>query len=168
VVDLDNVVVRVEASRELSSIRSRWGSSQFTHLGGNDIDALLSVLSTSTHGKVGVKGRELLGLVSLGDNTEVVRVIKEVVVKCEVTAGPLASVTNKKSKRSLIRNVRRDDIDTSVLHGVPSLLSDSLGGLFELLLRSLTVPVGLDNLSISILFLARSFLDGNKWGEKYD
>jgi hypothetical protein len=49
---------------------------QLAHLGGNDINALLSVLSTSSHGEVGVERRELLGLVSLGDNTEVVRVVK--------------------------------------------------------------------------------------------
>jgi len=103
-----------------------------------------------------------LGLVSLGDNTKVVRVIKEVVVKGEITAGPLAFCSTRGQS---VNDIRRDDVDTSVLHGVPSLLSDSLGGLFELLLRSLTVPVGLDNLSISILFLARSFLDGNRWGE---
>jgi hypothetical protein len=54
-------------------------------------------------------------------------------------------------------DLRRNDIDTSVLHGIPSLLSDGLGGLFELLLGSLTVPVRLDDLSINILLLARSF-----------
>jgi len=64
-------------------------------------------------------------------------------------------------KDQSVDDIRRDDVNTSVLHGVPSLLSDSLGGLFELLFGSLTVPVGLDNLSINILFLARSFLDGN-------
>ena len=45
-----------------------------------------------------------------------------------------------------IDNVRRDDIDTSVLHGVPSLSPDLLGGLGELIGSSLTVPVRLDDL----------------------
>jgi hypothetical protein len=97
VVDLDNVVVGVEAGGQLLALQAEGrGSLQFTHLGGNNIDTLLSVLSTSTHGKVGVKGRELLRLVSLGDNTEVVRVIEEVVVKGEVSA----AMVNKRSKRS--------------------------------------------------------------------
>ena len=71
VVDLDNVVVGVE---------------EFTHLRGNDIDTLLSVLSTSTHGKVGVERRQLLGGVSLRNDTKVVRVVEQVVVEGEVTA----------------------------------------------------------------------------------
>jgi hypothetical protein len=125
------------------------GSLQFTHLGSDNINALLSVLSTSTHGKVGVKGRELLRLVSLGDNTKVVRVVKEVVVKGEVTAGIISNVSDPGQST----DVRWDNIDTGVLHGIPSLLSDSLGGLFELLLGSLAVPVRLDDLWKSAIFL---------------
>ena len=55
---------------------------------------------------------------------------------------------------------RWDNIDTGVLHSIPSLLSDSLGGLFELLLGGLAVPVRLDDLEYKrSLFLhrARSF-----------
>ena len=121
----------------------RWGSLQFTHLGSDNINALLSVLSTSTHGKVGVEGRELLGCISLGDNTKVVRVVEEVVVKGEVTAGTISNVSETVKAQI---NVRWDNIDTGVLHSIPSLLSDSLGGLFELLLGGLAVPVRLDNL----------------------
>jgi hypothetical protein len=43
-------------------------------------------------------------------------------------------------------DIRRNDIDTGVLHGVPSLLSDLLGGLVKLLGGGLTVPVRLDDL----------------------
>jgi hypothetical protein len=79
-----------------------------------------------------------------------------VVVKGEVTAD-FVSIILIWSKRS--RHSRRDDIDTSVLHGVPSLLSDSLGGLVELLLGSLTVPVGLDDLqAVSMIVHSDTFL----------
>jgi hypothetical protein len=46
-----------------------------------------------------------------------------------------------------LQHLRRDDIDTSILDGVPSLLSDLLGDLSELLVRSLASPVGLDDLT---------------------
>lgn len=74
---------------------------------------------------------------------------------------PYQHLYTKKKGQSVVErsNIRRDDVNTSVLHGVPSLLSDGLGGLFELLLGSLTVPVRLDDLSISILVPARSFHD---------
>lgn len=92
------------------------------------------------------------------------------VVKGEVTAGTISNVSETVKAQI---NVRWDNIDTGVLHSIPSLLSDSLGGLFELLLGSLAVPVRLDNLwsQRSLFFESSTFLPipdskclGCKWG----
>lgn len=73
--DFDNVVVGVE---------------ELAHLGRDDINTLGLVLTTTTHGKVGVEVRQVLGRVSLGDDTKVERVVKELIVEGEVTAGKVS------------------------------------------------------------------------------
>lgn len=95
------------------------------------------------------------------------------VVKGEVTAGTISNVSETVKAQI---NVRWDNIDTGVLHSIPSLLSDSLGGLFELLLGSLAVPVRLDNLwsQRSLFFESSTFLPipdskclGWEWGKRH-
>ena len=53
------------------------------HLASRDINALS--LTTTTHGKVDVERGETLAEVALGDDVESGRVVKDVVVKSEVT-----------------------------------------------------------------------------------
>ena len=74
--DLDDVVVGVE---------------ELAHLAGNNVDTLGLVLSTSAHGEVGVETREVLGRISLGNDAEVVRVVKELIVEGEFTAARVSA-----------------------------------------------------------------------------
>ena len=77
VLNLDNVVVGVE---------------ELAHLGGDNVNSLGLVLTTSAHGEVGVQVGQVLGCISLRDDTEVERVVKKLVIEGEVTAEKSASV----------------------------------------------------------------------------
>jgi hypothetical protein len=74
-----------------------------------------------------------------------------VVVEGEVTTNrQLPSSKNQLDRwQTGNQHSRWDDVDTGVLDGVPSLLSDLLGHLGELLVRSLASPVRLDDLELA-------------------
>ena len=59
-------------------------TSPFLHLTGGDINTL--GLTTATHGEVDIEGRETLAKVTLGDDVELGRVVKDVVVEGEIAA----------------------------------------------------------------------------------
>jgi hypothetical protein len=96
--DFDNVVVGVEAeaaSAASSKVYQEFDS-QLAHLAGDDIDTLGLVLSASAHGEVGVQGGEVLLGISLWDDTEVVRVVEELVVEGEFTTAK--SISSRSSR----------------------------------------------------------------------
>lgn len=96
--DFDNVVVGVEAeaaSAASSKVYQKFDS-QLAHLAGDDIDTLGLVLSASAHGEVGVQGGEVLLGISLWDDTEVVRVVEELVVEGEFTTAK--SISSRSSR----------------------------------------------------------------------
>ena len=105
------------------------GVKPLDHLEGGDIDGRgglgSSTLETTAHGKEGVNGGEGVLRVSLGDNVEEEREIKNVIVKGEVVGG--------------------NDVDTSVLLELPVVGTEVLTGLDELVGGSLTAPVGFSN-----------------------
>ena len=59
-------------------------SSPFLHLGSRNIDTV--GLAATAHGEVDIKGGEALAQVTLGDDVEGSRVVKDVVIEGEVTA----------------------------------------------------------------------------------
>ena len=59
-------------------------NSPFLHLASRDINALS--LTPTTHSKVDIERRKALAQVTLGDDVERSRVVKDVVVEGEVTA----------------------------------------------------------------------------------
>lgn len=93
--------------------------------------------------EIGVEAAELLGDVSLGDHTKVVRVVEEVVVEGEVTAWIVSQCARTPGESC---GSRGDDVDASLLDGLPSLLADGLGGGSEVVSRRVAGPVRLDGL----------------------
>ena len=140
--DLDDVVVGVE---------------ELAHLAGNNVDTSGLVLTTTAHGEVGVEGRETLLGVTLGDDTEVERVVQKLVVEGELSAARVSARLFSDFPRASM-DLRGDDVNTSVLEGLPALLADVLSDLLEVLSRRLAGPVGLDGLGVSARF--------RLWGKK--
>ena len=90
------------------------------HLQGGDIDA--SLLVTTTHGKVGVKGVEVVLAVTLGDDVEQLDVVKDLIVEGKVVGG--------------------DAVNTSSLLDLPVLQTQTLALGEEVITRDLATPVG--------------------------
>ena len=84
--------------------------------------------------------------VTLGDNVERGRVIKDVVVEGEVTARRQIASFSKRARRQKRVNVPRNDLDTALLEAGPASLLDVGGSLGELIGRELATPVSLDGL----------------------
>lgn len=84
------------------------------------------LLKTTTHGEVLINGVKVVLAVSLGDNTEELDVVEDLVVESKVIAG--------------------DHIDTSVLLDLPVLLTESLSLGQKLIAGNLVTPVSLGGL----------------------
>lgn len=108
---LDVVVVRVEP---------------LDHLEGGDINALSGLLETTAHGEVLVKSVEVVLGVTLGDGTEELVVVKDLIVESEVVAG--------------------DNIDTGILLDLPVLQTETLALSEELVTGDLSTPVSFGGL----------------------
>ena len=96
----NKVVVRVKPARvnqKLVVSTWRWNL-PFLHLRSGDIDTLS--LATTAHSEVDIEGRETLAKVTLGNDVERRRVVKDVVVEGEVTANRInESIKNPRRVR---------------------------------------------------------------------
>jgi hypothetical protein len=106
---LDVVVVRVEP---------------LDHLEGGDIDTLL--LETTAHGEVLIDSVEVVLGVTLGDSSEELVVVEDLIVESEVVA--------------------RDHIDTGILLDLPVLQTETLALSEELITGDLSTPVSFSGL----------------------
>lgn len=89
-----------------------------------DIDALL--LETTAHGEVGIERVEVVLGVTLGDSSEELVVVEDLIVESEVVAG--------------------DNIDTGILLDLPVLQTETLALSEELIAGDLVSPVSLGGL----------------------
>jgi hypothetical protein len=106
------------------------GVKPLDHFQAGNINGVLAILGglleTTTHGEVLVNGVEVVLAVSLGNNTEKLDVVEDLVVESEIIAG--------------------DHIDTSVLLDLPVLLTESLSFSQKLIAGDLVTPVSLGGL----------------------
>ena len=101
-------------------------------------------MATTAHGEVDIEGRKALAQVTLGDDVERSRVVKDVVIESEVTAKinvPLILVRSRDPITGM--HVPGDEVHTPLFEAGPASLLDIGGSLGKFIGRELASPVGL-------------------------